>query len=112
METYQRILRRNRELLQGIVDPHSWIDRFPKMVWARSQMSLHIIPKADWAFEKTDKEDPEVKVKCPSCSEWYLLNHTIDTQGLVVPSLSCPTRGCGYHSFVKLEKWDPTKRYS
>jgi hypothetical protein len=36
-----------------------------------------------------------------------LSEHTINEEGVVVPSLVCPEDGCGWHEFVTLVGWSP-----
>ena len=44
-------------------------------------------------------------VTCPSCGATAALDHTVDDEGNVSPSLVCPADGCGFHEFVRLEGW-------
>ncbi len=45
-------------------------------------------------------------LSCPDCGRLgYLGDHEIDPNGLVNPSVACPTKGCGFHEYVVLENW-------
>ena len=45
-------------------------------------------------------------VCCPGCGRiGSLLDHTIDPDGSVTPSLDCPFEQCDFHEFVKLADW-------
>lgn len=48
---------------------------------------------------------PAVVVQCPKCEKWYSLDHDVDSDGRVTPSLNCPTTGCDFHEFVRLDGW-------
>ena len=50
---------------------------------------------------------PAVRVMCPKCQKNHLLDHEIDDQGIVTPSLDCPTPGCDFHEMVQLVGWTP-----
>jgi len=60
------------------------------------------IPRKDWL-----KIGPSVIVTCPQCRKKAALDHTIEEDGDVNPSLICPF--CGYHNWVKLEDWKGSK---
>ena len=48
-----------------------------------------------------------IKFACPLCgTEGDLSDHDIDADGLVKPSVVCPTAGCGFHDHVHLLRWD------
>lgn len=36
-----------------------------------------------------------------------LVDHTIDANGVVSPSVVCPDDGCPFHTHVKLDGWQP-----
>lgn len=42
---------------------------------------------------------------CPGCGNAARLNHDIDADGNVNPSLDCPTETCSFHRMVRLEGW-------
>jgi hypothetical protein len=46
---------------------------------------------------------------CPGCGRRsYMLDHAVNDQGLVTPSVGCSKKGCGYHEVgVVLEDWTP-----
>jgi hypothetical protein len=48
-------------------------------------------------------------VGCPGCGRrTYMLDHAIDSQGCVTPSVGCSKKGCDYHEVgVVLEDWVP-----
>lgn len=47
-------------------------------------------------------------IKCPQCNNVYVLTeHIIHDDGSVKPSIVCPTVGCGWHVFARLEGWPP-----
>ncbi len=46
-----------------------------------------------------------VLVVCPGCHVEYRLNHDIDEQGVVTPSLDCPDDICLFHDTVILVGW-------
>lgn len=60
------------------------------------------ISKKNWK-----KFGSSVIVTCPQCKKKAALDHTIEEDGDVNPSLICPF--CGYHKFIKLEGWEKTK---
>lgn len=46
-------------------------------------------------------------VTCPNCGNaMSLKEHTIAENGIVSPSLICPTENCSFHEFVHLEDWE------
>lgn len=51
------------------------------------------------------KVGKSVLVQCPGCRKQYRLDHDIDAQGVVTPSLECPDDGCRFHDFVILVGW-------
>lgn len=43
-------------------------------------------------------------IDCPKCqSELELVNHSVSSDGKVVPSVKCPN--CDFHNDIKLEGW-------
>ena len=43
---------------------------------------------------------------CPNCSTKMSLNdHEIDEDGLVFPTVDCPSSSCGYNQYVELKGW-------
>lgn len=47
-----------------------------------------------------------VMVSCPECGQMATLQHDIDSDGKVTPSLECPYQGCAFHDFVILADWE------
>ena len=68
-------------------------------------MSGPVIGSDRWKIVKRDGREI-VKVKCPNCNQWAALDHTIEPDGTIKPSLQCDEDQCGYHEHAKLEKWD------
>ncbi len=48
-----------------------------------------------------------VFVCCPGCGQVARINHDIDNDGKVTPSLDCPTETCHFHRFAMLLDWEP-----
>ena len=46
-----------------------------------------------------------VFVICPGCGQEYRLDHEIDAQGVVTPSIECPSADCTFHDSVILVGW-------
>lgn len=46
-----------------------------------------------------------VTLCCPGCGLPASLNHAIDAQGNITPSLVCPYNPCTFHEFGKLDNW-------
>lgn len=45
-------------------------------------------------------------VRCPECGQiGSLSDHTIAADGIVTPSVQCPTEGCAWHEFVQLDEY-------
>jgi hypothetical protein len=44
-------------------------------------------------------------MRCPGCERGAALDHSIDSQGVVKPSVVCPYDDCTFHAFVTLEGW-------
>jgi hypothetical protein len=42
---------------------------------------------------------------CPNGHAASLDDHTIADDGVVTPSVVCPTKDCGFHDSIKLEGW-------
>jgi len=43
---------------------------------------------------------------CPTCGKLaVLIDHSIDVDGTVAPSVVCPTDGCAFHDYVRLDGW-------
>jgi len=44
-------------------------------------------------------------VACPCCLQPAGLNHVVEANGTVVPSLDCPNDACSFHEHVRLGDW-------
>jgi len=45
-------------------------------------------------------------LSCPDCGQVASLSHhKIDQDGIVTPSVVCPTEGCKFHEWIKLDGW-------
>lgn len=44
---------------------------------------------------------------CPGCGRVVKLDHEVDDDGKVTPSLDCPTEVCHFHRFAMLLDWEP-----
>ena len=64
-------------------------------------MTTYIIDRGSW-----DDRGAGVFVLCPQCDVKRYLDHQIDDQGNVSPSVVCD---CGFHATIRLEGWDPTE---
>jgi len=63
-----------------------------------------LIKKENWRKVNFDGKNT-ARVKCPKCGIEGLLNHEVDKEGNVNPSVVCGMK-CGFHSMVKLEGWE------
>lgn len=44
---------------------------------------------------------------CRACKRvGFLVDHAIAPDGTVTPSVVCPSVGCTFHEFIRLEGWD------
>jgi len=58
-----------------------------------------------WKGLKLQGGQRSATVTCPVCGQTCtLIDHQIDPDGTVSPSLVCPY-DCGFHEFIKLEGW-------
>lgn len=71
-------------------------------------MAKFEIPYADWESRwKPTKgtwtifAGKHVKVSCPDCGAFGNLDHTVDPDGTLNPSLVCP-EDCGFHVWARL----------
>ncbi len=46
-------------------------------------------------------------MKCPNGHLATLHDHEIDADGIVQPSVECPDDNCDFHSYIRLEDWEP-----
>ncbi len=58
-----------------------------------------------WRIVKRDGKET-VKMICPDCLSEAALNHRIEKDGTIRPSVICPSETCTFHRNVKLEEWD------
>jgi len=84
--------------------------------WIACGIVVDIIPRCEifkrtetgWSpfvYNKTNKRT--AAMTCPKCGHaFHLGNHTISKDGVVSPSVVCPWK-CGYHTMVKLDRWEP-----
>jgi hypothetical protein len=63
----------------------------PPMHWAPCHPSVRGRYKASMA--------------CPQGHGLTLGNHAIAANGAVFPSVVCPSHGCDFHEFVRLDRW-------
>lgn len=63
---------------------------------------MRVIPRSEWVVVKLDGE-PAIRVTCPYCQTTAFLDHQIDPDGTVSPSLRCCVDGCDFHEAVRLE---------
>lgn len=47
------------------------------------------------------------KLVCPECGLVGDLDHDIDAQGIVTPSVDCPGEDCNFHEMIQLIGWTP-----
>ena len=57
-----------------------------------------------WKGLKT-KDGRKASFTCPNGHTGVLTDHEILADGSVHPSVVCPTDGCNFHEFIKLEGW-------
>lgn len=51
------------------------------------------------------KEPPRAIVSCPKCGFRAELDHEIASNGMVTPSVVCPSDACDFHDNILLEDW-------
>lgn len=61
------------------------------------------VKKGQWKLDSHGR----VFCCCPGCGQIARLNHDITSDGMLSPSLECPTEGCHFHRFAKLLDWNP-----
>ena len=63
--------------------------------------------KGEWCWITIHSKPPkrEVAIGCPECGCHAGLQHKIDDQGVVTPSLVCPHDPCTFHEWGILEGW-------
>lgn len=52
-----------------------------------------------------NKGTENVFVKCPGCGQEYRLEHDVSAEGVISPSLECPSDDCTFHDTVILVGW-------
>ena len=61
-----------------------------------------------WKGLKLSEGGRSASFSCPNCGQLgSLTNHEIHKDGLVTPSVVCPTEGCTFHDYIQLEGWSP-----
>lgn len=74
------------------------------------------IPRVDCGTADPDRPSwfgsgAMVFVRCGgSCGEAYRPDHVIEENGNLSPSLVCPTDGCGWHVWIRLDGWSGGRR--
>ena len=43
-----------------------------------------------------------IMAKCPKCGKWAGLNHTIQSDATIEPSVVCSRKDCGFHAMCEL----------
>lgn len=59
-----------------------------------------VIALPDW-----NTDGHRVVARCPVCDEVYDLTGGIHDDGFTEHEIVCPTYGCGFNDFVRLEGW-------
>lgn len=62
-----------------------------------------LVDSSNWRRAKRDDEDIVV-LTCPTCKRMAALDHEINQEGVVSPSVECPY-DCGFHDHIKLVGW-------
>lgn len=65
---------------------------------------VFLIRKSDWRIIRLDGE-PAIRVTCPLCKGTWLLNHQVDADGTIWPSMRCVDEQCNFHADIVLENW-------
>lgn len=82
------------------------------IIKAERRRNMYLISFDSWLIRTRDEKEKVITVKCPGCSNWSYLNHEINPNGEVSPSLVCDWDRkemggkCPFHEFIKLENWD------
>ncbi len=69
------------------------------------------VPGGGWhhVMHRASKDVPAQaipSVYCPKCGSEGMLDHDIDAEGKVTPSLVCPHEECGFHDYIQLMGWE------
>ena len=65
------------------------------------------LPPGQWRVHDLDDPNPSVFVSCPKCGLLGILNHWIEPDGKIRPSLECPVKECFHEDGVILADWTP-----
>lgn len=71
-------------------------------------MTRIVIPRSSKKLQQSGcwwDTGARIVVKCPQCDKIAGLNHEIDANGNVNPSLECPNEDCTFHRFIQLLDW-------
>ncbi len=68
---------------------------------------MTLVTRDHWHLITRKSREKSASVRCPDCKQWYPLDHEIDADGFITPSVDCPTEGCEFHDFVRLLGWEP-----
>lgn len=63
-----------------------------------------LVRRERWRVWTLTSGKDRVLMKCPSCAVELGLDHRVEEDGRVVPSVVCPH--CSFHDMVALEMWD------
>lgn len=64
----------------------------------------HLLMKGTWRLWKGG-ERPCVFFCCPKCGELGMLDHEVNADGTITPSVQCPKAQCTFHETVRLLGW-------
>lgn len=64
----------------------------------------HLLTKGTWRLWKSG-ERSSVFFCCPTCGELGMLNHEVNADGTITPSVQCPKEKCPFHDMVRLLGW-------
>lgn len=67
----------------------------------------HDSKRGTW-MPATDEEGRPPIIRCPNGHGSVMRSHKIQTDGNVEGSVLCPVPNCGWHVYVKLEKYQST----
>lgn len=65
--------------------------------------AVYAVPADRWRITKG--QPPRIVAKCPGCGIEGELDHAVDAQGVVTPSLECQNGPCNFHEMVRLDGW-------
>lgn len=95
-------------ILKKVPRPERRIERTIRAPAGNAEiLGLRHVPGGGWHHTILDGK-PVAVTYCPKCGlEAYLDDHSIDTDGIVTPSVICPHAPCTFHDDVRLENWEP-----